>query len=176
MFVYVVLVTKVKITSALSEYTIPPRHRKIQNTLRGIGLLVHHKRCNFRDSSHPDIVCRYRLSSRAKRGILVSACSAPAKDAPPFRSLKGGMPLLLTLVLSEPLLLPSRVHRFVYSRVTRQFCRLIRRFPRKIRIVAAEMSVRRRLLIDRPAQFQRIDNAPRRQLKVRTNQIRDDGG
>ena len=43
----------------------------------------------------------------------------------------------------------------------------------KSAIVAAEVSVRRGLAVNRTAQIQRLDDAPRRQLEVRADQIRE---
>ncbi len=46
-------------------------------------------------------------------------------------------------------------------------------FPGEVRVAAAEVAVGRGLLVDRTAQIERLDDAARRQLEVRANQVRD---
>src|SRR5690242_17944863 len=71
-------------------------------------------------------------------------------------------------------LLPSSLSNGLpQTGVTGQLGGFIRCFPGEVGIVPAEMSVRRSLGINRPPQFQRIDNALRGQMEISSNQIRN---
>ena len=51
--------------------------------------------------------------------------------------------------------------------------RFVRRLPGEVRIAAPEVPVRGGLLVNRTTQIERVDDAARRQLEVRTNPTRN---
>src|ERR1051326_9228031 len=58
-----------------------------------------------------------------------------------------------------------------HTRIAGQLRRFVCRFPGEVGITAAEVAVGGSLLVNRAAQVQRFDDAPRRQLEVRTDKI-----
>src|ERR1700688_4334891 len=72
---------------------------------------------------------------------------------------------------SRSLLANALPRRFPQSGITGQLRSFVGSFPGEVRVAASEVSVGRRLLLDRPPEIQRLNNASRRQLEVRAHQI-----
>src|SRR5437879_8804911 len=67
-------------------------------------------------------------------------------------------------------------HGLAQTGIARQLGGFVGQFPREVWIVATEMPVSGSLLIDRTAQVQRVDDSPRRQLEVRTDDVGNNRG
>src|SRR5271155_2185053 len=81
----------------------------------------------------------------------------------------------MTVLLEfDHLLAHGLSHRLPHAGIASQLRRLVSRFPGEVGIVAPEVAVGRRLLIDGTAQIQRINDPTRRQLEVGTDQIGND--
>src|SRR5579872_1359137 len=78
------------------------------------------------------------------------------------------------LCAEMPYLFPGG-YGFAKARIAGQLGRFVGQLPSEVSIVASEMAVGCGLLIDRTTQIQRVDDAPRRQFEVRTDDVRDDG-
>ena len=72
----------------------------------------------------------------------------------------------------EALLLASG-YGFPQTGIAGQLRRFVGRFPGEVGVVASEVAVGGGLLVNRTAQVQRLDDAARRQLEVRANQVRE---
>src|ERR1051326_7154286 len=64
---------------------------------------------------------------------------------------------------------------FTKAGIAGQFGGFVGRLPGEVGIAASEVAIGCGLLINRPAQVERVDNATRRQFEVRADQVRDDG-
>src|SRR5579864_940184 len=108
-----------------------------------------------------------RPSRNFSAHFAVRALAVPAKPLPQ-RSQR------TAAKIAETSLLAKCRCGLAYARIAGQFCRLVGCLPGEVGIVAPEVPVGRGLLVNRPPQFERVDDAPRGQLEVRANQVRDD--
>src|SRR4051812_47617823 len=75
---------------------------------------------------------------------------------------------------ADPSCCLSRRRRLGHARLLAEQVGLVGRFPRRIDVVAAEVAVRRRPLVDRATQIQLLDDRRGAKVEVLADQLADD--